>query len=140
MLSSVSGADIEVNHGGNSDFIYAYKDVNGTVSQSGVQGGSTTDADSLLAAATLSRSGDITLLSPANFNSQVSITSAGARTAAGLKADGALSAGDQTLLSGGTAVFSTGIQVEFVVSQLLLQTRYLLLLDLILMVILKQKK
>ena len=38
VLTSVSGADIEVNHGGNSDFIYAYKDVNGTVSQSGVQG------------------------------------------------------------------------------------------------------
>ena len=81
------------------------------VSQSGVQGGATTDADSLLAAATLSVPGAITLLSPANFNSQVSITSAGTTgTMAGLKADGAITAGAQTLLAGGTAVFDTGIR------------------------------
>ena len=119
VLSSASGSDIAVDHGGDTDFIRAYKDVHGSVSQSGVKGGSTTAVGSLFADATLATSGAITLLSPANFNGQVTIaatTHADRITAAGLKADGALAAGSQTLVTAGTAVFSEGIQAQFVVS------------------------
>ena len=119
VLSSASGANIAVDHGGDTDFIRAYKDVHGTVSQAGVKSGSTTDVDSLFAEAVLTTSGAITLLSPANFNGQVTIaatTHANRITAAGLYADAALTAGSQTLLSAGTAVFAEGIQAQFVVS------------------------
>tara|TARA_X000000950_G_scaffold65785_1_gene80937 strand:+ start:6030 stop:9323 length:3294 start_codon:yes stop_codon:yes gene_type:complete len=114
VLSSASGADIEIDHAGDTDFIRAYKDVNGTVSQSGVKGGSTTSATSLRAAASIDATGAMTLLSPADFNGQVTITSAGATSAGGLLAAVDFSAGDQTLLAPGTAVFATGIQAEFV--------------------------
>ena len=115
VLSSASGADIEIDHAGDTDFIRAYKDVHGSVSQSGIKGGSATDADSLFAAATLTGTGAITLLSPADFNSQVSITSAGATTAGGIMAAATFTAGqDLTLLAAGTAEFATGITAELV--------------------------
>jgi flagellin len=114
VLSSESGANIEVDHAGDTDFIRAYKDVNGTVSQSGVKGGSTTSATSLRAAAAITATGAQTILTPADFNSQVTITSAGTTSAGGLLAAVDFSAGDQTLLAPGTAVFAAGIQAEFV--------------------------
>ena len=115
VLSSASGADIEIDHAGDTDFIRAYKDVHGSVSQSGIKGGSATDADSLFAAATLTGTGAITILSPADFNSQVSITSAGATTAGGIMAAATFTAGqDLTLLAAGTAEFATGITAELV--------------------------
>ena len=78
-LSSASGVDIRVTHQGDTDFIRAFKDVNGTVSVSGIIGGSDEDVDSLRASAAITDT-SLTLLSPSNFNSQVVFTSAGAVT------------------------------------------------------------
>ena len=115
VLSSASGADIEIDHAGDTDFIRAYKDVHGSISQSGIKGGSATAAASLFASATLTGTGAITILSPADFNGQVSITSAGATSAAGLLAAATFTAGqDFTLLAAGTAEFATGITAELV--------------------------
>ena len=75
-LSSASGVDIRVTHQGDTDFIRAFKDVNGTVSVSGIIGGSVEDVDSLRAAGAITNT-NLTLLSPSNFNSQVVFTSAG---------------------------------------------------------------
>jgi flagellin len=72
-LTSETGQNIKVQHFGDTDFIRAYKDINGTVNTAGVVGGSATAAESLFAAADITTPGDITLLSPANFNSRVSI-------------------------------------------------------------------
>ncbi len=115
VLSSASGADIHVDHGGDTDFILAYKDVNGTVSQAGVKGGSALDADSLFDnTSTVSVPGALTLLTPSNFNSQVSIQSVGT-TAAALAADTTYTADTAITLSGsGTGVFATGLTVELV--------------------------
>ena len=71
--------DIRVTHQGDTDFIRAFKDVNGTVSVSGIIGGSDEDVDSLRASAAITDT-SLTLLSPSNFNSQVVFTSAGAVT------------------------------------------------------------
>ena len=115
VLTSASGADIHVDHGGDTDFILAYKDVHGTVSQSGVKGGSATDDNSLFAAAALTVPGAITLLSPSNFNGQVTIESNGAVTANGIMAAATYTAAtDLTLLTAGTAAFATGVQAELV--------------------------
>ena len=115
ILTSASGADIHVDHGGDTDFILAYKDVHGTVSQSGVKGGSATDDNSLFAAAALTAPGAITLLSPSNFNGQVTIESNGAVTANGIMAAATYTAAtDLTLLTAGTAAFATGVQAELV--------------------------
>jgi flagellin len=115
VLTSASGADIHVDHGGDTDFILAYKDVHSTVSQSGIKGGSATDDNSLFAAAALTAPGAITLLSPSNFNGQVTIESNGAVTANGIMAAATYTAAtDLTLLTAGTAAFATGVQAELV--------------------------
>ena len=115
VLSSASGSDIHVDHGGDTDFILAYKDVNGTVSQAGVKGGSALDADSLFDNTTVSVPGALTLLTPSNFNSQVSIQSTGARSANGLFAAATYTADAEiSLIAGGTAVFDTGLTAELV--------------------------
>ena len=115
VLTSASGSDIHVDHDGDTDFILAYKDVHGTVSQSGVKGGSATDDNSLFAAAALTAPGAITLLSPSNFNGQVTIESNGAVTTAGVMAAAEYTAAtDLTLLTAGTAAFATGVQAELV--------------------------
>jgi flagellin len=114
VLSSASGADIHVDHGGDTDFILAYKDVNGTVSQAGVKGGSALDADSLYDNTTVSVPGALTLLTPSNFNSQVSIQSVGT-TAAALASATTYTADTAITLSGsGTGVFATGLTAELV--------------------------
>ena len=113
VLSSASGSDIAVIHDGDTDFIRGYKDIHGTVSQSGVKGGSATSATSLRAAAAFATPGAITLLSPSNFNSQVSISVAGDTQDASLFAAATFTAAtDFTLISGGTAVSGTGLQAE----------------------------
>ena len=115
VLTSASGSDIHVDHDGDTDFILAYKDVHGTVSQSGVKGGSATDDNSLFAAAALTAPGAITLLSPSNFNGQVTIESNGAVTTNGVMAAAEYTAAtDLTLLTAGTAAFATGVQAELV--------------------------
>ena len=115
VLTSASGSDIHVDHEGDTDFILAYKDVHGTVSQSGVKGGSATDDNSLFAAAALTAPGAITLLSPSNFNGQVTIESNGAVTTNGVMAAAQYTAAtDLTLLTAGTAAFATGVQAELV--------------------------
>ena len=117
VLSSASGSDIAVDHGGDTDFIRAYKDVHGSVSQTGIKGGSATDVDSLFADATVSTTGALTILSPANFNGQVTVgatTHADRITASGLTAAAASTAGAQTLTASGTAVFAEGVQAQFV--------------------------
>ena len=86
-LNSASGVDISVTHMGDTDFIRAFKDVNGTVSTSGIIGGSAEDVDSLRASAAITNT-NLTILSPSNFNSQVAFASAGAVTDADELSDG----------------------------------------------------
>ena len=115
VLSSASGSDIAVIHDGDTDFIRGYKDIHGTVSQSGIKGGSATSATSLRAAAAFATPGAVTLLSPSNFNSQVSISVAGDRQDASLFAAATYTAAtDFTLIASGTAVSGTGLQAELV--------------------------
>jgi len=117
-LSSVSGLDISVVHSGDTDFIRAFKDVNGTVSSSGIVGGSNTAAASLFAAADIAAAGAMTILSPSNFNSQVSITSAGsdgadgAATTVSLVAAAVVTSTSATLVSGATSAHAKGVQVS----------------------------
>jgi len=117
-VTSASGVDINVIHQGDTDFIRAFKDINGTVSQSGIVGGSTTAAASLFAAADITAAGSMTILSPSNFNSQVSITSAGSDGSNGaidvdsLVASSAVSSTSATLISGATSAHVKGVQVR----------------------------
>jgi flagellin len=116
-MTSASGVDINVIHQGDTDFIRAFKDINGTVSQSGIVGGSDTAAASLFAAADITAAGAMTILTPSNFNSQVSITSAGSDGANGaldadsLVASSALSSTSATLISGATSAHAKGVQI-----------------------------
>ncbi len=86
LLTSESGQDIRVANGSDADFISGYRDINGTVSQTGVTSG-TTDADglSLLAAGTGLSAGDSITLNGAlaasnSLNGKVTVLSSGADT------------------------------------------------------------
>jgi len=110
-LDSTSGVDISVTHIGDTDFIRAFKDVNGTVSTSGIIGGSTEDVDSLRASAAITNT-NLTILSPSNFNSQVAFASAGAVTDADELSDGqAASTTAMTLTSTATSATAKGRQI-----------------------------
>jgi flagellin len=107
-LSSQSGVDISVTHQGDTDFIRAFKDVNGTVSTSGIIGGSTEDVDSLRASAAITNT-NLTVLSPSNFNSQVAFASAGAVTDTDEVSDGQVaSTTAMTLTSTATSATAKG--------------------------------
>ena len=111
-LSSASGVDIRVTHQGDTDFIRAFKDVNGTVSVSGIIGGSDEDVDSLRASAAITDT-SLTLLSPSNFNSQVVFTSAGAVTDTDELSDGqTASTSAMTLTSTATSATPKGRMVR----------------------------
>ena len=110
-LDSASGVDISVTHIGDTDFIRAFKDVNGTVSTSGIIGGSTEDVDSLRASAAITNT-NLTILSPSNFNSQVAFASAGAVTDADELSDGQVaSTTAMTLTSTATSATAKGRQI-----------------------------
>ena len=110
-LDSTSGVDISVTHIGDTDFIRAFKDVNGTVSTSGIIGGSTEDVDSLRASAAITNT-NLTILSPSNFNSQVAFASAGAVTDADELSDGQVaSTTAMTLTSTATSATAKGRQI-----------------------------
>ena len=86
LLTSESGQDIRVANGSDADFISGYRDINGTVSQTGVTSG-TTDADGLskLASGTGLSAGDSLTLNGAlaasnSLNGKVTILSSGADT------------------------------------------------------------
>ena len=86
LLTSESGQDIRVANGSDADFISGYRDINGTVSQTGVTSG-TTDADGLskLADGTGLSAGDSITLNGAlaasnSLNGKVTVLSSGADT------------------------------------------------------------
>ena len=107
VLSSDSGVDISVTHIGDTDFIRAFKDVNGTVSTSGIIGGSDEDVDSLRASAAITNT-SLTLLSPSNFNSQIGFTSAGTADADEVSDGSAAAATGLTLTSTATSATPKG--------------------------------
>tara|TARA_E500000178_G_scaffold43335_1_gene38757 strand:- start:116 stop:3148 length:3033 start_codon:yes stop_codon:yes gene_type:complete len=111
-ISSASGVDIRVTHQGDTDFIRAFKDVNGTVSVSGIIGGSVEDVDSLRASAAITDT-SLTLLSPSNFNSQVVFKSGGAVTDTDELSDGqTASTSAMTLTSTATSATPKGRMVR----------------------------
>ena len=117
-LSSASGVDIQVTHAGDTDFILAYKDVNGTSQSTGVIRGTASDDNFLKASATITTPGTLTLLSTADFNSRVSIVNAGHNGSDGafdddsFVASGAISSTSATLLSAATSDHSHGVQIR----------------------------
>jgi len=117
-LTSDTGQNIKVQHFGDTDFIRAYKDINGTVSSAGVVGGSASDADSLRASATVTTPGTLTLLSPDNFNSRVAITSAGHDGADvvvdtdSFAVDAAVASTSATLLAAASNSHAHGVQIR----------------------------
>jgi flagellin len=117
-LSSESGVDIQVTHAGDTDFILAYKDVNGTSQSNGVIRGTASNATFLKASAAITTPGSITLASTADFNSRVSIVNAGHDGSDGavdtdsFVASGAVSATSATLLTAATNDHSHGVQIR----------------------------
>ena len=117
-LSSESGVDIQVTHAGDTDFILAYKDVNGTSKADGIVRGTAANATFLKASATITTPGSITLASTADFNSRVSIVNAGHDGSDGnvdtdsFVASGAVSSTSATLLAAATNDHSHGVQIR----------------------------
>ena len=117
-LSSESGVDIQVTHAGDTDFILAYKDVNGTSQSNGVIRGTASNATFLKASATITTPGSITLASTADFNSRVSIVNAGhdgsdaAVDPDSFVASSAVSATTATLLAAATNDHAHGVQIR----------------------------
>jgi flagellin len=74
-LESASGVDIKVSHNTSNDFIEQYTDINGTVSDFGIQKG-ISDRDYVVAAATINTTATLTaaVTSATNLNSLVTIT------------------------------------------------------------------
>ncbi len=117
-LSSESGVDIQVTHAGDTDFILAYKDVNGTSKADGIVRGTAANATFLKASATINTPGSITLASTADFNSRVSIVNAGHDGSDGtvdtdsFVASGAISSTSATLIAAATNDHSHGVQIR----------------------------
>ena len=117
-LISESGVDIQVTHAGDTDFILAYKDVNGTSKADGIVRGTAANATFLKASAAITTPGSITLASTADFNSRVSIVNAGHDGSDGavdtdsFVASGAVSSTSATLLAAATNDHSHGVQIR----------------------------
>ena len=116
-LTSETGQDIKVQHFGDTDFVRAFKDVNGTVGTSGIVGGSDTNTASLRALAK-GVPGTVAILSPTDFNSRVSIQSA-VHNGADVVADAddmatvsAVSSTSATLLTAAGTAQAHGMQVR----------------------------
>ena len=118
-LSSASGVDIQVTHQGDTDFILAYKDVNGTSQSNGVIRGTASNATFLKAAGTVDTPGSITLASTADFNSRVSIVNVGHDGSDSTTIDtdvfaaaAVVTATTATLLSPATSDHAHGVQIR----------------------------